>query len=176
MCRESLKKTGIHLLKLLFAAGILYLLTRKINFRPSDFAGMRISCLIPAAACLCAQILLTGLRWHALLRTTKLSFPLREVLFLTMQGIFFTLFIPGGAVGGDVIKAGIVAKRAPDGEKFVGVFSILIDRLCGLTALLTGTLLSIIFCIPLIRTFPRAVQTSIALVALGCMAGLCGAA
>ena len=78
-----------------------------------------------------------------------------------MQGVFFTLFIPGGAVGGDLVKAGIVGKRAPDGQKFNGVFSILIDRICGMIGLFLGTLLCCIFFLPVILKVPVSVQMAV---------------
>ena len=160
--KESVfKKIGIYFLKLIFAVIILWLLIRKTDFSSLELSRIQVPWLLLAAACLFLQIALTSVRWNDLLRAAGLHFTRMETLFLTMQGVFFTLFIPGGAVGGDLGKAGIVGKRAPDGQKFNGVFSILIDRICGMIGLFLGTLLCCIFFLPVILKFPVSVQMAV---------------
>ena len=40
--------------------------------------------------------------------------------------------MPGGAIGGDVIRGGFLSVRFPKGSKFDGVFTIIMDRFTGM--------------------------------------------
>jgi uncharacterized membrane protein YbhN (UPF0104 family) len=175
MKKIPLKEAGIYFLKTLLALGILFFLIRKVDFQQIPFQDIHFFWIFAAAFCLVAQMLLTGLRWYALLRVADLPFSLGEVMFLTLQGIFFSLFIPGGAVGGDLVKAGILAKRSLPGKRFNGVFSILIDRLCGLIGLLLGTLFCCGICYTEIMNFPVPLQMTIWCLCGGCVLGLSAA-
>ncbi len=115
MKKIPLKETGIYALKAFLALIILYFLIRKVEFQKIPFQEIQLFWIVVAGLFLAAQMLLTGFRWHALLRAAGLHFSIGEILFLTLQGVFFSLFIPGGAVGGDVVKAGILAKRSEPG-------------------------------------------------------------
>ena len=52
-----------------------------------------------------------------------------------MQGYFFSLVIPGGAIGGDVAKMGLLARRSQPGSRAEGVFTVVMDRVIGMIAL-----------------------------------------
>jgi hypothetical protein len=69
-------------------------------------------------------------RWGLLLRTQGLPVGLREATALTFLGNFFNQVLPGGLVGGDVLKALYAARgreRAP-----LAVVSVFVDRVLGL--------------------------------------------
>lgn len=171
-----MKKTLLFILKLGIAAGILFWLIRRSGL---DFqSAAKVPLLYPAlaVACLLIQLTLTIIRWHFLLRCVGIRLPFREIYSLGMQGQFFSLFIPAGSVGGDLIKAGILAKRSPGGEKFNGVFSILVDRLCGLTALMLFTLLGCAVFFPVIRDFPAELRFGIYTAMILCAGVLCATA
>ena len=171
-----MRKVVVFLLKLAFAAGILTWLIIRADIKRENFADVPVYCLIGAAVCLMIQIALTSIRWYALLRCIGIRLPFPEVFSLAMQGVFFTLFIPAGSVGGDLIKAGILAKRAEGGQKFNGVFSIFMDRLCGLLGLVSFTLLSCLVYLPVIRTFSAGLRFSVYMVMLACVSVYAAAA
>ena len=170
-----MKKILLFILKVLIAGGIIAYLIHKNGVAIKDIAKIPVPVMILAFLSMLIQNLLTGIRWHSLLKCAGIHLTLREAISLTLQGCFYTLFLPGGAVGGDVIKAGILAKRAPAGKKFTGVFSILIDRLCGLTALMIVCLGSVLWCLPEIHTFPEKTRYFIYTLVLACAGAICAA-
>ena len=171
-----MKKTILFIVKIGIAAGILIWLIRRSGL---DFqSAAAVPLIYPALAVLCVfiQLILTIIRWHSLLCCIGLRLPFREIFSLGMQGQFFSLFIPAGSVGGDLIKAGILAKRSPGGEKFNGVFSILVDRLCGLTALMLFTLFGCVVFFPVILGFPGELRIGIYTAMVICCGILCATA
>ena len=124
------------LLKFAVAVLIVWLLLRKADVRKEDFLGVSLRWIAAAFAVIFLQSLLTAVRWLYLMRAVNCKVTLFEAVSLTMQGLFFTLFIPGGAVSGDVCKAALIAGKTADGGKFQAAFSVLIDRVCGLCGLL----------------------------------------
>ena len=130
------------LLKLLIAALIIALLIKNAGIRKENFYGLNMRWIAAAWAVILMQNILTGIRWLALMRSIGLRVTLFDGISLTMQGLFYTLFIPGGSVSGDVIKAALIAAKTPDGGKFDAVFSVLIDRVCGLCGLFLLTLIA----------------------------------
>jgi len=124
------------LAKIFVAAGILALLIWKFDLKLERFQGLSVPLLLAAGVCLVLQNALTGVRWYFLMRALGIRVGVFPAVSLSLQGVFFTLFIPGGAVSGDVIKAGLVTRRAPAGERLDAAFSILIDRITGLAGLL----------------------------------------
>ncbi len=96
--------------------------------------------LIPAAVLYLLHTLVSAWRWQILARIQGIKMRFAEAYSLTMQGYFFSLIIPGGAVGGDVIKMTATSSRLPEGSKMEGAFSVLIDRVVGMIALFAVTL------------------------------------
>ena len=134
--RSRTGKIAVLLLKIAAAAGILALLIWKFDLKLDRFKGLSVPLLVAAGICLVLQNALTGVRWYFLMRALGIRVGIFPAVSLSLQGVFFTLFIPGGAVSGDVIKAGLVTRRAPAGERLDAAFSILIDRITGLAGLL----------------------------------------
>jgi uncharacterized protein (TIRG00374 family) len=95
-----------------------------------------------AAAC-CVQLFavsVTFIRWRWLLRTLGLQCSRREVFRLGFLGLILNL-APLGIVGGDVVKAVLIAKKNPD-FKSQAVASVFIDRFLGLLVMfICGSLL-----------------------------------
>lgn len=73
-------------------------------------------------------------RWQLLLNLEQVSIPFWKAFQLSLIGIFFNFFMPGG-VGGDVVKAGYLMADFKQKKWFIG-WSILVDRALGLLALL----------------------------------------
>ena len=91
--------------------------------------------ILAAAMLYFGHMLVSAWRWGVLARIPGIRLGHFEAVSLTMQGYFFSLVIPGGAIGGDVVKMGVLSQRTPPGEKFEGIFSILMDRIIGMIAL-----------------------------------------
>lgn len=75
-------------------------------------------------------VLLTFLRWHALMRALGLPFSIRDALRLGFLGYLLN-FVSFGAVGGDLFKAVCIARQFP-GHKPEAVATVILDRVIGL--------------------------------------------
>lgn len=84
------------------------------------------------AICL-AAVLVTFLRWYLLVWAQGLPFRVRDSLRIGFIGFFFNLLIPG-AVGGDLVKAVLLAREQE--RRTVAVATVLIDRIIGLYGLI----------------------------------------
>lgn len=78
--------------------------------------------------------IVAALRWQCLLRVQNLHLSFRRVFGLTMIGVFFNFFIPGGT-GGDAVKMFYLVKETP-GRGETALLSVIVDRLIGLFALI----------------------------------------
>jgi uncharacterized membrane protein YbhN (UPF0104 family) len=92
-----------------------------------------------------AGLLLTGaivvqvLRWHVLVRALGVPLPFRDALRVGLVAVFYNTFLPG-AVGGDLVRAYVVARDCP-GRRAAAVASVGIDRVIGLFGLILYTAL-----------------------------------
>ncbi|MFM8314752.1 MAG: lysylphosphatidylglycerol synthase transmembrane domain-containing protein [Deltaproteobacteria bacterium] len=99
--------------------------------------------LIVAFMFLSFSILCCCTRWFLIIKIQKLSLSFPSVFSLTMIGNFFNTFMPG-SVGGDLIKAWYIAGREPE-KRTKAVFSVLIDRLLGLTVIVCYSAVTLLF-------------------------------
>ena len=124
--------------------------------------------------------LLTGAyRWQQLAAVAGLQLRFREAFSLTMQGNFFSLVIPAGAVGGDLVKISMVSRRSGSGRKIDGALTILMDRLIGMLALFALGLAVLPCALPLLRKLfaDKDMGVTATLVFAGvCLAGIGGGA
>lgn len=100
--------------------------------------------LIPAAFFFVLQLLVSAWRWKDLGAILGIRLSFFEAFSLTMQGNFFSLVIPGGAIGGDVVKMAVISKRTPSGNKMEGAFTVFMDRVVGMISLFSLTLILLI--------------------------------
>src|SRR5438874_10913355 len=77
------------------------------------------------------------IRWQILLKVQGISLSLPRVAGLSLIGMFYNQFLPGGT-GGDIIKSYLLLKETP-GKKAGALLAVLFDRLIGLVALVTIT-------------------------------------
>lgn len=75
---------------------------------------------------------MTMVRWYGLVRATGLPFTLRDALVLGFTGYSFNFLLPG-AVGGDLVKATMMARRQE--KKAVAIVTIAMDRILGMVGL-----------------------------------------
>ena len=111
--------------------------------------------VIPALFCYFFQMAAGAWRWRKLALVQGFELSKFEAFSLTMQGAFFSLFIPGGAIGGDVVKMGLLAKRQQPGNRVEGIFTIFMDRVTGMIALFALTI------VLLLDFFPKIPQMQI---------------
>ena len=121
-------------LRLSAAAILLWWVMRDLKF--SELSGLSRNGFLfsfgGALACVCFQIFLTSLRWRLLLAGQGISLTVFRAVSLTFQGQMFSLFMPGGAVGGDVLKAAFLTRETQNGRKLEGVTTIFLDRVIGI--------------------------------------------
>ena len=148
---EKIKKTLFFILKLTVAAAVVYLLIAR---NPKEiieaFRSFNFVWLVPAVLTYLLHMFICSWRWYSLTHILNVRLSRFEALSLTMQGYFFSLVIPGGAIGGDVVKMGVLARRTPAGAKMEGAFTILMDRIVGMIALFVLALSLLIFAAPLL--------------------------
>lgn len=128
---SSLRNLIVQTLKVALAAGLLYYL----------FASGRVN-LESLKTLLTAPVLIAGLatvgvvlyfaseRWRMLLKQQGLPCTRGQAYRLTLIGTFFNFFVPGG-VGGDVVKAILIAQNHPE-QRGKAVLTVLADRILGL--------------------------------------------
>ena len=147
----SLKKSIGFALKLAIAAAIVIFLVRRNRQGICDsFRNFDIRYLIPALLFYMAHIVFCAWRWRELAAILGVRLNRFEALSLTFQGFFFSLVIPAGAVGGDVVKMGAVTRRSAAGVKVEGAFTVLMDRIIGMIALFVLELAIIVPALPIL--------------------------
>ena len=139
MTRGFARKVLFPVAQALVGAGLLTYLFVTMTDRDAMREGLRsISAHLPLLLLALALgfncLLLCTLRWWLLLRALDLPISFGAALRDYLIGHFFNAFMLG-AVGGDAVKAILVAKPLP-GRRAAAVSSILLDRVIGLAALL----------------------------------------
>ncbi len=183
--KSVFKKIFWFVVRILFAAAIITWLVR------SNMDGIREGFsnigqywywLIPALLLYIFHMLVCSWRWKVLAGVINIKLTLWEAIALTMKGYFFSLVLPGGAIGGDLAKIGFMTSRSAKGTKVEGAFSILMDRITGMAALFGIAIVVILFSLPQLMKiempdtgveFTDTVRIIFILLLLGlCMAGI----
>ena len=102
-------KYVLMILRLAVAAFFLWWVMKDIRFselKKLTWQGLLIG-VIAAAACAVLQVCLTALRWRMLLKSQNIFISVYRALSLTFQGSMFSMFMPGGAVGGIGFVSGL---------------------------------------------------------------------
>ncbi len=104
-----------------------------LDFTVLMHATGRPELLALALLCLLTTIPLAALRWWMLLINLGIRTNMRWTMNVTLISLFFHTFLPG-AYGGDLVRLGM-AYRATNASFSHLTFSVLVDRLTGLAAL-----------------------------------------
>ena len=135
--------------KILVTAGIVAVLVysskRHGTFDGLDLSGLNWFWIGAAFLLYLVHLFVNAWRWRLLLAYRGIPCSLFSAFSLTTQSFFFSLVMPGGAIGGDVIRAGFLAYRVPKGQKFDGVFTILMDRFTGMIGIFLTVFLALPF-------------------------------
>jgi uncharacterized protein (TIRG00374 family) len=171
---STLKKRLFFIVKALFAAALITVIVAKVNHREllSALENYSVVWLAPAVLCYAVHIAVCTLRWHALVRTLGVAVSPAEIFSLCMQGYFFSMFLPGGSIGGDVVKAALISAHAPPGSKIEGAFSIFMDRWTGMVALFTLCPFVSLLSIGIFKNLQGVSETAAPLLVSVCVAGL----
>lgn len=118
-----------------------------------------------------AQMAGTAIRWKYLI-AKELNVSFYEAFRLTFIGLFANIFIPAGAVGGDVVKATFLASKVQKGKRVEATISILVDRIVGMAGLFILTLVLCAVYFRRIMELPSAARFVVFMLTLMCIAGL----
>ena len=167
-------KYFLMILRLAVAAFFLWWVMKDIRFselRKLTWQGLIFG--VAAGALLSAlQVVCTAVRWMMLLGGQGIRISFYRAVSLTFQGAMFSLFMPGGAVGGDVLKAAFLTRETQDGQKIEGVTTIFLDRVIGMMGLFLLVLLSGLFCMKQVLLFTPEVRLLVLILMAVCVAGL----
>lgn len=129
-------------IKLAIAAAVILWFCRSCDFDiVSGFASFDYRILIPVFLISIFTAAAASWRWKALSGTIGIKLSAMQAYSLTVQGMFFSLVIPGGSIGGDVVKMAALANHVQHGRRTEGVFSIMMDRIVGMISLFAFALL-----------------------------------
>ena len=178
--KSVFKKYLIFAVKILIAVGIIAFLLRDPGEIIDCFRNFDCRYLVPAMFFYSLHIFFCAWRWRNLARLLGLRLKPFEAVSLTFQGNLFSLVIPGGAIGGDVVKMAAVTRRSASGSKAEGAFTVLMDRIVGMIALFVLELAILVPAVPLLMNVsvpevnldPGAKKLGILLLALLAVAGL----
>ena len=149
--KTKVKSFVFFVLKIVIAAGIIYWL---IGNNYKDFVkvlqNIDVYWLVGAGILYLTVMLASALRWFLLLKLLQIDVSYFEAFSLTMQGTFFSLVIPGGSLGGDLVKTGFLLSRTPKGRKLEATSTIFMDRFLGMFGQFSVGIIMGIICIPLI--------------------------
>ena len=170
-----MKNAIIFSLKVIIAIGLFYYF---FNGSSIDINGYDLLLEYPFriffSVIICAFLVpITTYRWYLLLNTGGMKFDLKNVFYINYIGIFFNTVIPG-SLGGEVFKSLFIYKYA-DENRTKAVFSVIIDRGCGLIGLMIVCALGIIISwrkiieIPLLLTLSLGLISSLVL----CVLAIC---
>ena len=173
--KSSFSPLGVlkFILKFLVAGGVMtWLLSSHWHDMLDVMVSFKLPWLALAAALYAFHIFANAWRWWLLLKVQKIECKLSGAISITMQSFFFSLVIPGGAIGGDLVRAGFLAARVPKGRKFDGAFSILIDRFTGMVGIFLVALILMPFTWWAISKCHGIMETLVKLIIAGSAAGI----
>lgn len=99
--------------------------------------------------CCFSALVLTYLRWYLLVWAQDLPFRVQDALRLGFIGYLFNYVAPG-AVGGDLIKASMIAREQTE-RRLVAVATVFLDRVVGLVGLLVLGAVMMLFPSPVLE-------------------------
>ncbi|MEI6232073.1 MAG: lysylphosphatidylglycerol synthase transmembrane domain-containing protein [Planctomycetota bacterium] len=165
-------------LKIVFLGGIFWYLfsTGRLKLDDLRLLAQRWDLVLMALAMALPALMACSLRYKLLLRVLNVTARFRDIVALSMIGMFFDMVSPV-ANGGDLVKAVYLSKatRPPGGKSNFGIilFSVLLDRIVGLFALFIFALIVCVVAWPQISGSPELCQMT-AFIVIACLCGLFG--
>lgn len=162
-----MRRLASFLLKAVISVFLLYLSLRRVNL---GSVGQRLADLDPRwiafiLAVLCMQLPLGALRWREIAVVCGATLPRMTALRYTFIGQFFSQVLPS-TVGGDAVRIWLLARGGAGWR--IAIFSVLIDRVIGVTVLAV----LVIACLPWTFKLVQdpAARAALALIGLGALA------
>jgi glycosyltransferase 2 family protein len=147
--KSKIKAFLLFVIKTGLAVAIIWWLIHKNHAKfIENLANINYWWLLPAVIVFISHMLVCSWRWYKLALVLDIKITLIQAVSLTMKGYFFSLVIPGGAIGGDIAKIGFLNKHTEKGAKAEGAFSILMDRMTGMAGMFSLALVVILLSIP----------------------------
>jgi uncharacterized protein (TIRG00374 family) len=130
----------LFLLKLGLAAALVGWLLRSDALDLGALGVLWRSPLLFGANLLCwllCSVVLSTLRWRTLLALAEVHLPVTRAAGLQLMALFLNLAIPGN-VGGDVLKALVVAREEPADKRTAILLVVVVERVLGLVGLVAA--------------------------------------
>lgn len=124
-----------------FAAGEWDADSKKLGIR-SAFSKLSLGYYALGMLFIFGMYIVGVIRWRMLLHAQEIKASFWDAFRLTFMGFFWNNFMPG-MTGGDVAKAVLVARDAPD-RRAAAVSTVIVDRLIGLAVLALMSALAIL--------------------------------
>jgi len=93
-----------------------------------------------AAAVACCQTVFNAFRWRAILEQCSAAVSIYRALYYTLVSLFFSQVLPS-TIGGDAARIWLVARDGTSWSK--AIYSVMIDRISGVTVLAASVLFAI---------------------------------
>ncbi len=132
----------------LAVAIIWWLISKNYDTFVENLSHINFWWILPAVMAYVLHMVVCSWRWYKLALIIGIDITFIDAVCLTMKGYFFSLVIPGGAIGGDIAKIGFLNQHTAKGAKAEGAFSILMDRMVGMAAMFSLALVVILLSIP----------------------------
>ena len=114
-------------------------------------------------------IILSGsYKWWLLLKSQKYNIPFFKAYLMYSSGLFFNIFMPGGA-GGDMAKGYYLYSYVKKSKRTSAIFSIIVDRVVGLHALLSVSFFSMLYYLSINKSL---FEFNLIFIAIGTLMGL----
>lgn len=149
--RSKIKAILSFVLKTGLAVAIIWwLISKNYDTFVQNLSHINFWWLVPAVAAYISHMIVCSWRWYKLALIIGIEISFLDAVSLTMKGYFFSLVIPGGAIGGDIAKIGFLNQHTKEGAKAEGAFSILMDRMTGMAGMFSLALVVILLSVPLL--------------------------
>lgn len=140
---QKFKNYSLQVFKITFAVSLMYWMLSKGNLDLKLLEGVLNPLLILIGyIILIAMITINHWRWWILLNARNFDVTFLKSLTLTYIGLFFNFAMPG-SVGGDVVKGYYICRHHPE-RKMDAAFTILMDRVIGIFAMLSLAIIGIL--------------------------------
>jgi len=149
--RSKVKAFLAFVLKTGLAVAIIWwLISKNYDTFVKNLSHINFWWLLPAVMAYISHMIVCSWRWYKLALVIGIDITFIQAVSLTMKGYFFSLVIPGGAIGGDIAKIGFLNQHTKEGAKAEGAFSILMDRMVGMAAMFSLALVVILLSLPIL--------------------------
>ena len=155
-------------LKAAISALLLYLSLRRVDLDSvrQQLGGLDLRWIAFILFVLCIAMPLAALRWHEIVAICGAKLPLATALRYSFIGQFFSQVLPS-TVGGDAVRIWLLARGSGAGWS-VAIYSVLIDRVVGVSALAVLVVVCLPWTLNLIHD-PIA-RAALALIGVGALA------